>query len=241
MMKRTLLSALNFVSLVLLLVSFSGCGGARPDFEEVIASAIKAADDLQTFRMEGESNRIEKGEHEGTSIWTEFVVPDRIHSISQQLPENGSGEELIQIGTTIYTREINSNEWHVRDWEDEKFIVRNFATDMLYLFAGLADIKVLRDEKIDGVDCFHYTGRMNLKGQQKEQLASFEYARDDVEFWIGKDDYLLWQYKMYIEIAEDEDTEEMEYSSVITTCRFSNFNEPIEIEPPLVEQLEGEE
>ena len=36
-----------------------------------------------------------------------------------------------------------------------------------------------------------------------------------------------------------EDTEEVEYSSVITTCKFYNFNEPVEIEPPLIEPFEG--
>jgi len=198
-MKRTLLSALIIALLVLPLVPFSGCGDTRPDFEEVIAGAIEATDEVQTYRMEMESNRIEKGEPEQSSTWIEFVAPDRIHGISQQLPKNGSGEEQIQIGTMLYTRAINSDDWHARDWEDERFAVRNIATGMLYSFGELADIKELRDEKIDGVDCFHYTGCMNMKGQQEEQLASLdqydpyyeqrklmyesvEYVRDDVEF-----------------------------------------------------------
>jgi hypothetical protein len=259
-MERTLLSALIIALLVLLLLPFSGCGDARPDFEEVIAGAIEATDEVQTYRMEVESNRIEKGEAEQSSTWIEFVAPDRIHGISQQLPENGSGEEQIQIGTMLYTRAINSNDWHARDWEDERFAARNIATDMLYSFGELVDNKELTDEKIDGVDCFHYTGSMNMKGQQEEQLASLdqsdpyyeqrklmyesvEYVRDDVEFWIGKDDYLLRQYIMYMEIGEvrdkGEDTEEVEYSSVITTCKFSNFNELVEIEPPVIEPFEG--
>ncbi len=251
---------LYIVLLVLLLLPFSSCGEGRPDFEEVIAGAIKATDEIQTYRMEIESNRIEKGEPEQTSGWIEFVAPDRIHSISQQLPEYGWGEESIQIGTTIYARDINSNDWHTRDWEDERFAVRNIASGMLHSFVELVDVKELRDEKIDGVDCYHYTGNMDMKGRQEEQLAatdksdpdyeqqrlmyeSIEYVRDDVEFWIGKDDYLLRQYITYIEIGEvrdkGEDTEEAEHYSAITTCKFSNFNEPIEIKPPLMEPFEG--
>lgn len=145
---------LYIVLLVLLLLPFSGCGDARPDFEEVIAGAIEATDEVQTYRMEMESNRMEKGEAEQSSTWIEFVAPDRIHGISQQLPENGSGEEQIQIGTMLYTRVINSDDWHARDWEDERFAVRNIATGMLYSFGELADIKELGDEKIDGVDFF---------------------------------------------------------------------------------------
>jgi len=258
--KRALISVLVIALLILPLVLFSGCGGAHPNFEEVIAGAIEAIDETQTYRMEIESNRIENGEAEGTSIWIEFVAPDRMHQVSRQLPENNNAEESINIGTVQYTREINSNDWHARDWEDERFAARNIATGMLQSFGELVEVKELRDEKIDGVDCFHYTGSMNLKGQQEEQLASLdqsdphyeqqkqmydsiEYIRDDIEFWIGKDDYLLRQYITYMEVGEirdeDEDTEEVENFSAITTCRFSNFNEPVEIEPPLIEPFEG--
>ena len=127
---------------------------------------------------------------------------------------------------------------------------------MLYSFAELVDIKELTDEKIDGIDCFHYIGSMKMEGQQEDQIASLdrsdphyeqlklayesiEYVRDDVEFWIGKHDYLLQQYTMFMEINEfkdkGKDTEEMENYSAITTCKFYDFNEPIEIEPPLIE------
>lgn len=255
-MKRTLLSALIITLLVLPLVPFSGCGDSRPNVEEVIASAIKATDEVQTYRINMESNLIEEGKSEQSSGWIEFVAPDRMHGISQRLTENGSGEELIQIGTMSYTRAINSNDWDARDWEDEIFTVRNIATGMLDSFDELVDVKELTDEEIDGVDCFHYMGSMNMEGQQEEQIASLdqtdpnyeqlklvyesiEYVRDDVEFWIGKHDYLLRQYTTYMEINafkdKGEDTEEVENSSVITTCKFYDFNEPIEIEPPLIE------
>jgi len=259
-MKRTLISILVITLLILPLVLFFGCGDARPNFEEVIAGAIEATDETQTYRMEIESNRIEKGEAEGTSIWIEFVAPDRMRQVSRQLPENNNAEESINIGTVQYTREINSNDWHARDWEDERFAARNIATGMLQSFSELVEVKELRDEKIDGVDCFHYMGSMNLKSKQEEQLASLdqsdphyeqqkqmydsiEYIRDDIEFWIGKDDYLLRQYITYMEVGEvrdeGEDTEEVENYSATTTCKFSNFDEPVEIEPPLTEPFEG--
>jgi hypothetical protein len=259
-MKRSLISILIIILLVLPAVPLSGCGDARPDFEEIINEAIKANDELQTYRMDMESNRIEKGEPEQSSGWMEFVAPDRIHTISQPMQENVSGEEQIQIGTVIYSRDIDSDDWHTRDWEDERFSVRNIATGMLQSFGELTNIKELRDEKIDGIDCFHYIGSMNMKGQQEEQLAavdksdshyeqqklmyeSIKYVRDEVEFWIGKNDYLLRQYITYIEISEVRDkgegTEEVDNYSSISTCKFSDFNEPLEIEPPLMEPFEG--
>jgi len=79
--------------------------------------------------------------------------------------------------------------------------------------------------------------------QQKQMYDSIEYIRDDIEFWIGKDDYLLRQYITYMEVGEvrdeGEDTEEVENYSATTTCKFSNFDEPVEIEPPLTEPFEG--
>jgi hypothetical protein len=237
---------------------FSSCGDARPDFEEIIASAIEAANEIQTYRMEIENNQLEKGEAERSSGWIEFVAPDRTHVLSG--PSGIEKEESIQIGTIIYTRSESSTEWKVRDWGDERFAARNIAVGVLQSFGDLTEVKELRDEKIDGVDCFHYIGSMNMKGRQEEQLASLdesdphyeqqklvyesiEYVRDDIEFWIGKEDYLLRQYITYMEISEvrdkGEDTEEVENYSAITTCKFSDFNEPIEIEPPLIEPLEG--
>lgn len=248
---------ISVISALPLFTLFSGCGDARPDFEEIIAKAIEVTGEARTYRMEIESNQIEKGEAKQSSGWMEFVAPDRIHVLSG--PSGIEKEESIQIGTVLYTWSERSNEWSVRDWGDERFAARNMATGVLQSFGELADIKKLKKEKIDGVDCYHYIGSMDMKGRQEEQLASLdesdphyeqqkliyesiEYTRDDVEFWIGKDDYLLRQYITYMETStvrdKGEDTEETENFSSITTCKFLDFDEPIEIETPPMEPLE---
>lgn len=261
-MKRLLTLIMLVASLTLPMISFSGCGGARPDFEEVIASAVKAMDEIQTYRMEMETDRIENGEEEQSFGSMEFIAPDRIHVLSG--PSGSEKEESIQIGTVLYTWSERSNEWNIRDWGDERFAARNIASGVIQSFGDLIEIIELKDEKIGGVDCFHYIGSMDMKGRQEEQIASLdesdphyertkstlesllestEYIRDDMEFWIGKEDYLLRQYITYMAISEvrdkGEDTEEVENFSSITTCKFTSFNEPIEIEPPLMEPLEG--
>ncbi len=228
-----------------------GCGGARPEFEEVIARAIEAAGEVQTYRME-ESVQFVQGEAAQSINSVELVTLDRVHRISKGLQGDGSREESIQIGTMLYTRNVNSEEWHVREVEEVMSAGRNLL-GMLQPFAELGDIQELGDEMIDGVDTFHYKGSMNLKTEQQESLASLnqsdpryeqmkriyesiEYIRDDIEFWIGKDDYLLRQFISHLEsnrfLNKGEDTEEEEHSSLIVTVRYSSYNQPIEIEPP---------
>lgn len=240
--------------LLLTIILQPGCSTPRPNFEEVIARAIEAAGEVQTYRME-ESVQIVQGEMAQSINSVELVTPDRTHRISKGLQGNGSREESIQIGVVLYTRNVNSDEWYVRDVEEVMSAGRNLL-GMLQPFAELGDIQELGDEMIDGVDTFHYKGSMNLKTEQQESLASLnqsdpryeqmkriyesiEYIRDDIEFWIGKDDYLLRQFISRLEsnrfLNKGEDTEEEEHASLIVTVSFFDFNEPIEIKPPPAE------
>jgi len=246
--------------LVVTLLLQPGCGISRPDFKEVITKAIEVTGEVKKYRMEMESDRIGNGEMEKWITSAEFVAPDRMRQISRDLKDDKSGEESIQIGTIRYTRRGDSTEWNVHDWGNERLAVYNLYAGMLQSFESLADIKELGDERIDGINCFHYTGRMGMQARQQERLNSLnqsdpnyeqiklsiellEYTKDYVEFWIGKDDFLLWQYRVNMETVyvhdRGEDTEERKNYSNIMTVKFSDFNELIEIEPPVTESDEG--
>lgn len=238
------------------------CGGTWYDFENVVAKAIEATGEVQTYRMEMESDWIGNGEEEQSVASMEFVAPDRTHVLSG--PSGSEKEESIQIGTIVYTRSESSTEWNVRDWRDERFAVRNMMVGTLESFLELADIKKLKDEKIGGIDCFHFIGKMNRQAQREEEIASLdqsdphyeqrksslesilestEYIRDDIEFWIGKDDYLLHQYRVNIEqnMIDDkgEETEEEVFYCSVNNVRFFDFNEPIEIDAPPAELVKN--
>ena len=115
--------------------------------------------------------------------------------------------------------------WGVRDWENTTPSNRVFS-DMLGRLTDLEDTKELGDQKINGVDCYHYIGKNKVDASVTEQFPSLEYERNDTEFWIGKDDFLLRQCVIYMEIAvNDEDTGEIFPYSVITFT-FSEFNDP---------------
>ncbi|MFC1946388.1 hypothetical protein ACFLXY_00555 [Chloroflexota bacterium] len=257
-MKYSLLYAILILTLSVGLLP--GCGNDRSDYKEVINKAIEATNQTQSYRVDMLSSSIEQGETRQTNSVMEFVAPDRLYVITRMLGEIDSSEEQIQIGTTMYTRENNTDNWHVRDWGDERMAARDLAGGTLLSLEKLVNIEALKDEKIDGIDCYHYTGSMNMEDQQEEELASLdesdpfyeqmkqvyesiEYIRDDMEVWIGKDDHLLRQYAVYIETTmvrdKGEDTEEIETYGSTTTLRFYDYNEPIEITTPSTEPIEG--
>ena len=167
-------SLISIVMTFMCLVIFPGCSNAQPDYKEVIEKAIKANDQVQSYRIEMLSDRIEKGNAEQTSAEMEFVAPDRMHTITHMSGEISSSEEMIQIGTTMYTRENSTDGWHVRDWEDERMAARNLAGGVIQAFSELVDIRELRDEEVDGIVCYHYMGSMNIQGRQEEELAALD-------------------------------------------------------------------
>ena len=108
-----------------------GCDNDRSGFEDVIEKAIEASEQVQSYRVEMVSNMIEKENTSQIRTDMEFVAPDRLHTITHMSGELSSSEEMIQIGTTVYTRENSTDDWHVRDWEDERMAARDLAGGML--------------------------------------------------------------------------------------------------------------
>ena len=181
--------AIVLVSVIILgllsAVSISGCGEARPGFDEVMSEAVDAAAEVETYSMDSEAEN--------------WDVP-----------------------------------WGVRDWENTISSNRDFS-GMLSRLTDLEDTQELGDERVDGVDCYHYIDKNKVDESVTEQFPSLEYERNDTEFWIGKDDFFVRQCKVYMEIVENnEDAGEIvPYSEA--TFTFSRFNDPIEMEGPELE------
>lgn len=132
---------------------------------------------------------------------------------------------------TPYSMQIKAENWDVpwgvREWENTTPSNRAFSV-ILGKLPDLEDTKELGDDKINGVNCYHYIGNNKVDESVTEQFPLLEYERNDTEFWIGKDDSLLRQCKIYMEIAvNNQDAGEIFPYSVITFT-FSEFNKPIE-------------
>jgi len=135
----------------------------------------------------------------------------------------------------------------------------------------LIDIETMPEETIDGVDCYHYRGTVDLEKwldwmrpdlermyewilkDMIERYPDFDFDHEEMkktaeymlvnayeetyEFWIGKDDYLIRQWKHVMQSLIN--LSEVGYSYLaVSTSKYYDFNEPIMIEPPLTESGE---
>jgi hypothetical protein len=240
----------------LLFTPLIGCGSSSPDPEELITKAQLAIKEVETYRLEMMVIHTENGETTQSNGQFEFVSPDRMHTTTVNADDT---TESIRIGQIEYRLDTFSSNWQVRQWP-ESFPFTNMAAGMVEMLGSLVGIVEMTDEEIDGVDCFHYKGNIDMKAKGEEEKAKLDPSQPDYEermralemydlwqthceFWLGKGDYLLRQLKQDQEVIfirdAGEDTEREERQSITVTFRFYDFNTPITIEAPLAELVEG--
>jgi hypothetical protein len=123
----------------------------------------------------------------------------------------------------------------------------------------LEKIEVLPDETIDGTVCFHYRGTDDLEKFMEDQKPAMEksWVRNSKdhseegfnkyfngllqdwknlkitdEFWIGKDDYIIRQWKEVLTMPAD-DPASGDFNTGPDIRKYFDFNAPIEIKAPL--------
>jgi hypothetical protein len=250
--ERVLMMKKYVLPVTILLALLSGCGsGLTP--EEVIDRAINAIDELQTYRFEMTGTMTMEGKTSHDSMQGEFVSPDRLHVTTTSDEET---EEGISIGQTQYQLSHNG-EWEMHEWSAALSSVSiNWAATVAELLDTLVELVELGDEKIDGVSCFHYRGNIDIEAQLEEQIANLDstlpgyeeqlrlyeqliQSEHHVEFWVGKGDYLLrrldTQHDVIYTEYWGEDTENEKHINSTYSLRFYDFNQPIQIEPPVID------
>ena len=99
-----------------------------------------------------------------------------------------------------------------------------------------SDIEVVKDETIDGVETRH------VKANLRANVLGGSYDNLFLDVWIGKDDNLLRRLTMAGNAeVEEEDTAGLSASVLdiggdaefTMTITYSNFNQPVAIEPPI--------
>ena len=248
----SLFALLSFMVLAL----FTGCGSSSPGPEEVISNAIEAIKEVETYRTDMIVVHTENGETTQSSILYEFASPDRLHTL--QVYEDETLESII-IGQKYYQFETTNNKWHVRQWPGEVSSI-NMAVGMVEMLDSLVELKEMKGEDVDGSECFHYRGSVDMKAKGEEEKAKLDPSdpfydellksletygkwQYDIEFWVDKETYLIRQLKQHQEITfirdADEEDEREEHQAISTTQRFYDFDAPIIIEPPPAELVEG--
>jgi hypothetical protein len=174
-----------------------------PGFQVVLAKSFIATQALQSYQTELTETSPPALGLGTTTVELSYVAPDR-YDIKTIIGD--TVEETIKIGdTTYYQTTIQGVIPQV---------VNPYSSPMdpdvgstFSLLNALHDFQTLPDQKIDGVDCYHYEG--NLIWSQNDITA--------VDIWVGKDDNL-----------PRKETMGSDYTVV-----FSNFNQPIVIAAPL--------
>ena len=169
----------------------------------------------------------------------------------------GQAQEFIAIGDMQYIRDSNNNlSSETVIVTDSLFSPIPSREGVLKLLDSLTALEELPDQEINGVDSFHYSGRVDIDKIFDEQLATldpespaYEEAIEvlelqrgitiDVELWASKEDFSIQQMQVNGRVptigSGPEGYELIGSLSFSTMVRYSGFNEIIEIEPPLTE------
>ena len=215
--------------------------------EKVLAKAGAAANEIKSYRMTGEYYIYDPVTKEYAlrafggitfsgdrySEQQEFIIPSNYYR-----DVTGAGTyEAIGIGEKAYGRVTGSlgyapgmaaSEW--QQYMPSEILTRK-------TLSMLVKIEELPDENIDGVLCYHYRGSVDMVkfvNEYPQQAGAFRTSTINEEFWIGKDDYIVRQYKDEIIRGDDVMAKlPMLTAQTLEVWKYSDFNVSITIEPPL--------
>ena len=244
-------------SVLVLTLACAGPQAARPFPEEVIARSQAAMGQARSYRYETSTVLTRDGRTELSSEQGELVAPDRYHVLSTG--KDGTSD-TISIGDDVYTRAAGASVWNIRRpspgvvWSSQEIRL-----DWSQAFGSLVGLTELADEKIDGVECYHYRGEIDMKARADEAISnmpeldpadpnyasvrrsmeaaveSMRNTTSTVEFWLARGDYLARKVKSDVESVTPAGTDmtTAPINQVISnTYRYFDFNADIIIEPP---------
>lgn len=208
---------------ILLMMPIVGCSKELTS-REIVTKACATTSKVESYRVMVSTISTIEGQASETFSETEFVRPARWHT---KITTDGSWHEFINIGERQYSRDSDRMQWRLcnmplpgEDGATSTGWCAAYVEEMFQRPDLLVDLEKLSDEEIDGVECFRYRGKVDVDPEWKT----------DVELWIGKDDYLIRQIKSDMESTSRPGEEKWVASSL---RKFYDFNQPIEIEPPV--------
>jgi len=244
--RPALIVGIAAIILVLALVQ-PWSGSLEP--QSVLAKTHEALESIQTYRFSYFGTTTVDGETSSHNMEVMFAAPDRYHI---NVTIDGQRDEFIIIGDTQY---VTNNAFGrasimASSGSFSSILTKEATLDVL---DELGDLQTLPEETIDGVRCLHYLGKWDMEkriegtrrniqeynaesdtrvitDEQMEKM--FEQMRSiDIthEIWIGKEDYLIRQMKTEQRGPVDKEG----IFSASMTMRYSGFNQPVTIEPPL--------
>jgi outer membrane lipoprotein-sorting protein len=252
--KRLALFSAIVIITITIAVPFTACSqDTSPSLKELtgMADSIEMTD-IQSYRSRWSGSGTSEGEASESYREVSFTAPDWYHVKDE---ENSTVSEFISIGDTQY---INNSESSSALMIASINSISGFFTPQysLDLLEMLVKPKPLPPETVNGVECFHYSGTVDMESQWKANLASLDPShpgyQDMVEsmeqelerirettteytIWIGREDLLLRKMEYSEQMPSKVDGQK---DTANITVEFYDINKPVTIEPPLDEQGE---
>lgn len=232
----------------------------------IIAKAYAASSNLDSYRYEKDEYTQDGPEMEAIHTYhaeVDYTAPDRYRAANEKPDNHTYDSTTIVIGDQAYTDSPVVVKLEP-DWFKQMDPTENRSLDMLNL---LAEIASLGDETIDGVDCYHYIGEVDIDNYLEWSIPHFEisYYRMEksspygmstdletyiknrnesyldqnmtFEFWIGKEDYLIRQAKLVYQTMDGEHSTWNKYKTT-SIAHYHDINEEVIIDAPLDENGE---
>jgi hypothetical protein len=245
----------TIIAVVLLMTILPSCAqDASPSLEElaVIANTIETPD-IQSCLAIWSGTETSRGEK--TELYQEsaFAAPASYHI---RFKENGDISEFVDTGDIQYIKSSSLSPAVMAAFTHnmQAFITPEYGLNLL---EQLVKIEALPPEEINDVECFHYSGTIDMESQWKEMISTsidpaqpdYEELKEkmeaelerirkttmDYEIWIGSDDLLLRQMTYSAKMPSEE---QGQWDTSLTTVQLSAINKPLTIEPPLDDQGE---
>ncbi|MCL5961573.1 MAG: LppX_LprAFG lipoprotein [Chloroflexi bacterium] len=127
----------------------------------------------------------------------------------------------------LFTNPI-TNKWEPmpKEWGYDPTVLFDPDQGISGVAKKIPDLKMLGDEKVDGVDSYHVTGM--VKASDILQFTAGMISGDQVklDLWVGKDEFYVHQVMV-------EEPQTSDRKQTVWTMKLSSFNKPVSIESPV--------
>jgi WD40 repeat protein len=166
----------------------------------------------------------------------DFQAPDKsVGTLSMSFLGIAIEMETITIGDTTYTTNIETGEWEISSG-DAFFDLEQFGLPVPSPESFLeldpdafSDLQVVGEESLNGVPTIHMRGPMSLD----QVVGTYDLA--ELNVWIGVEDHYMHQMTIEGQTVV-EDLGDSPFGGgeldMLITLTLSNFNEPLDIQPP---------
>lgn len=234
-MKVGLLSVAVIAIIFSIVSMVPGCKKAEPTLLSLSASEIidksgERTSKVNSFHFEithvGGGTPLVKGLEMSEAIG-DIVKPGKLKtSISAKMGVILVEVDVITVGKTTYMTNPLNREWELLSNEFSAISLFDPDTGIAAILKDMTDLTKLDDEKIDSISCYHIKGKVPCESLRPITLSSIEGVKIDVEVWIDKKEFLLYQIRLEGKITDTEKP------GIIREIRLSDFDQEVEIDIP---------